>query len=269
MDLLVPTLSAEDSHARTSRLLGIVRDWMESEAGSGTNIYGWSESFGLLGSLSKTSLASYLRTKAKTSRSSSPGLPNAGMVWRGACWIARIGESHSGAVACSLSGILEPHAPSKYCLSPKACAGILKRALKRGRKLPGPLEAALVAVAGQAILTGAEPTSHPLLSQSKATKPAVTDGESARMVTPTHLTEPTGRPSSRQRFALQIPMLREGLTASDEMVGQGQVTKCPSSLRESAVPLPEIRNLDELMEGLNQSPQTLSPNPFGLTDGRQ
>ena len=158
MDLLDQTSSAEDSRAKTSRLLVIVRDWLESEADSGGNIYGWSESFGLLGCLSRMSLASYLRTTVRTSRSSSPGLPNAGMVWRGACWIANISECPSDGVESTLSDIWEPHALSKYCLSPKAAAGILRRAQKRGRKLPIALEQALVAVA-QMTPTDTLPTS--------------------------------------------------------------------------------------------------------------
>ena len=35
-----------------------------------------------------------------------------------------------------LSQILEDRAHPKYCLSEKACAGILRRAEKRGKKLP-------------------------------------------------------------------------------------------------------------------------------------
>jgi hypothetical protein len=43
----------------------------------------------------------------------------------------------------SLSQILEDNAPQKYFLSPKACEGILRRAEKRGKKLPEMLEMAL------------------------------------------------------------------------------------------------------------------------------
>ncbi|MBS8228181.1 hypothetical protein DYI42_18295 [Vannielia litorea] len=58
-------------------------------------------------------------------------------------------EWRSGAVACSLSSILETAAiPRKYFLSPTACAGILRRAEKRGKELPPALREALVAVAG-------------------------------------------------------------------------------------------------------------------------
>ena len=42
-----------------------------------------------------------------------------------------------------LSDILEPNAEKKYNLSPKACKGILKRANRRGKKLPDVLKDAL------------------------------------------------------------------------------------------------------------------------------
>jgi hypothetical protein len=42
-----------------------------------------------------------------------------------------------------LSQILEANAPEKYYLSPKACAGILRRAEKRGKELPPMLKEAL------------------------------------------------------------------------------------------------------------------------------
>ncbi len=59
-----------------------------------------------------------------------------------------ISERHSGAGACFLSAILEEHAPDKYSLSPKACAGILRRAERRGKDLPPLLKAALMKQAG-------------------------------------------------------------------------------------------------------------------------
>jgi len=49
--------------------------------------------------------------------------------------------------ACSLADVLEPDAPQKYWLSPRAAAGILRRAAKRGKALPPHLEAALTALA--------------------------------------------------------------------------------------------------------------------------
>ena len=50
-----------------------------------------------------------------------------------------------------LSEILEPNASKRYWLSAKACAGILRRAEKRGKKLPPMLEQALRERAGQAV----------------------------------------------------------------------------------------------------------------------
>jgi hypothetical protein len=58
-------------------------------------------------------------------------------------------EFHSAAVASSLSDILETgDLPQRYFLSPKACAGILRRAEKRGKELPQQLKRALTERAG-------------------------------------------------------------------------------------------------------------------------
>ena len=48
-----------------------------------------------------------------------------------------------------LSQVLENNVAAKYSLSPKACAGILRRAEMRGRALPPTLKAALVHLANQ------------------------------------------------------------------------------------------------------------------------
>ena len=56
--------------------------------------------------------------------------------------------SHSDGAVCSLSDILEAgEVPRRYYLTAKACAGILRRAEKRGKELPPALSAALMAVA--------------------------------------------------------------------------------------------------------------------------
>ena len=52
-----------------------------------------------------------------------------------------------GSSACSLASILEPSVAQKYFLSRKACAGILRRAEKRGKELPEQLAHALASVA--------------------------------------------------------------------------------------------------------------------------
>jgi hypothetical protein len=80
-------------------------------------------------------------------------------VWRlgqkdsssGSYWMRSSREYRRGAVACSLSEILETGpVDRRYFLSPKACAGILRRAAKRGKDLPPALRLALEAVAGLA-----------------------------------------------------------------------------------------------------------------------
>lgn len=55
----------------------------------------------------------------------------------------RVGASHKDGNVFLLSSILQADAPEKYCLSPKACQGILRRAQKRGKELPEVLRIAL------------------------------------------------------------------------------------------------------------------------------
>ncbi len=55
-----------------------------------------------------------------------------------------------GGSLCSLSEVLETGpVPPRFFLSPKACAGILRRAEKREKELPEQLKQALAAVAAQ------------------------------------------------------------------------------------------------------------------------
>ena len=86
------------------------------------------------------------RSQAHTGRISdacSKPWMNSGMVWHGGYWTRNTSEWPNGAVASSLSAVLEAHAPEKYSLSPKACAGIIRRADKRGKPLPEQLRRAL------------------------------------------------------------------------------------------------------------------------------
>lgn len=62
---------------------------------------------------------------------------------RGEPWMRNTGESPSAVVESILWQILEANVPEKYYLSPKACQGILKRAERRGKKLPAILREAL------------------------------------------------------------------------------------------------------------------------------
>jgi hypothetical protein len=70
------------------------------------------------------------------------------------CLTLSTSEWPSDAAVCSLSHTLETgDLPPRFFLSQKACAGILRRAEKRGKKLPEPLQHALEAVAGVMIQT--------------------------------------------------------------------------------------------------------------------
>ncbi len=76
------------------------------------------------------------------------GWQNAGMGGPGGCWTHGISECTNGGVASLLSDVLEDGAGlERYCLSAQACAGILRRAEQRGKRLPEQLEQVLVQVA--------------------------------------------------------------------------------------------------------------------------
>ena len=98
----------------------------------------------------RTYRAYSLRVEAQTSPPSWPKWGSVGITEHGECWTRNGSEWPSaaeGSSACSLASILEPSVASKYFLSAKACAGILRRAEKRGKELPEALRAALMAVA--------------------------------------------------------------------------------------------------------------------------
>ncbi len=66
------------------------------------------------------------------------------------CWTHSGSEWPSAVAVCSLSDVLETGPlPQRFYLSQKACAGILRRAEKRGKDLPPMLREALEAVAGR------------------------------------------------------------------------------------------------------------------------
>jgi hypothetical protein len=95
------------------------------------------------------SLASYPLTKDGTLPSSFLGWQNSVIGSRAGCLTLNTSEFPKDAVVCSLSDILETDVPSKYYLSPKACAGILRRAERRGKELPALLRLALETVVRQ------------------------------------------------------------------------------------------------------------------------
>jgi hypothetical protein len=103
------------------------------------------------GSSGRTSPASCHRAEDGTLVPSSGRWANSGMGSPTECWTLNGSEWPSAAVVCSLSDTLETGAvPQRFFLSARACAGILRRAEKRGKELPSLLRAALEATAKDA-----------------------------------------------------------------------------------------------------------------------
>lgn len=88
--------------------------------------------------------------KGKTSKQSLERLPKSGMAFRGEFLTLNSSEFPNDVKECLLSDILETgdHL-TKYSLSPKACAGIIKRALKRKKKIPEILLKSLLMQSGK------------------------------------------------------------------------------------------------------------------------
>jgi hypothetical protein len=88
---------------------------------------------------------SFPATEALTSGSFSRRWPSSGFTTLpGELWTADTSECHSGGGEYSfLPGVLEATVPERFYLSPKAAAGILRRAERRGKRLPLALDKAL------------------------------------------------------------------------------------------------------------------------------
>lgn len=142
------TLFAVEHHAKTSPLRG-------NGPGSRANDQSWSSTWshlrhmwGLDGSCTRTSPDFSPATGDGISPLFSITWPTAAFTTSsGALLTASTSESPNVAVECSLSQVLLSHAEPRYFLSAKAATGILRRASRRGRTLPQPLEEALQAVA--------------------------------------------------------------------------------------------------------------------------
>jgi hypothetical protein len=90
--------------------------------------------------------------KDATSEQSSLHWPSQGIATSSGVFLIRnSSESPKGAEESSLSQVLEQNPLDKYFLSAKAAQGILRRANKRGKVLPQPLQTALESTANQAL----------------------------------------------------------------------------------------------------------------------
>lgn len=144
-----PILSAPAGHARGIAWLDGVLEWLTNEAAYGGKSCGSLPNSVPAGFLAKTFPAFCRSMEGGILAPSSVRWQNWGMGSPTAFLTLSGSEFPSGAVACSLSDILETgDVPPKYFLSAKACRGILRRAEKRGRELPPALHGALTAVAG-------------------------------------------------------------------------------------------------------------------------
>lgn len=142
------TLFAEASPARTYPWPADARALLESGRAFGSSSIAFLQSLLRAGASSRTSPACYPAMEGETLPSSFEGWANSGMACPGGFWTLNTTPWHSGASVCSLSEVLETSPAPRYFLSPRACADILRRAEKRGKKLPPLLEAALRAQAG-------------------------------------------------------------------------------------------------------------------------
>ena len=126
------------------------RDWLTRVATSCSPILPLLTNIGPSGWFGRTSPACFPLTEDETLPASFEGWQNSGTGSPTEFLTLSTLEFPSGAVACSLSDILEAgNVPQRFFLSATACRGILRRAEKRGKELPGQLKQALVAVAEQ------------------------------------------------------------------------------------------------------------------------
>ena len=165
MSLNLPGVSASspaERRARTSRSRGRGKAWRREAAPAAplpSTLRDFVVSYNLDGSYGRTCREYLPATEGATSRTLSARLGNAGILlptglwtlngceWTGCPEPSPSGGEEFGSSVCGLSDILETVGEylRRYCLSLRACEGILRRAASRGKDLPARLKAALVA----------------------------------------------------------------------------------------------------------------------------
>jgi hypothetical protein len=146
------TLFAEDSHAKTLVLQESGLDSLAHEVDFSTMLC-------VSQRIPKQKLSSwrmcrdfYQAIKDATLAQSSLHWPTQGIATsNGVCLIRNSSEFPNGAGESLLSQVLEQNPLPKYFLSAKAAQGILRRANKRGKTLPAPLQQALESTANLAL----------------------------------------------------------------------------------------------------------------------
>ena len=149
MDLL--TLLSEEARAKASQSPDSAKDSMTNDLVLRSRLSAWLTKCAQKCGSGKTSLDARQLTVGRISDPSSPRLMTSGILSRGQYSTRNISAWRRDGAACLLSESLEPigSVAPKYYLSPKACAGILRRAAKRGKEIPAALKAALESVASK------------------------------------------------------------------------------------------------------------------------
>ncbi len=141
------TFLSEEPLAKPSQSQDFERDLLTVEATSHLSLYVWLREKSHAGFFGRMCLGSCQLTEEGRLAPSSEGWQNAGMGSPTGFLMLSISECHKDADVCSLSAILETgDLPQRYFLSVRACAGILRRAEKRGKALPAQLMKALRSV---------------------------------------------------------------------------------------------------------------------------
>ena len=142
--------SSEEHHAKVFQSPDLEEDWLTRVATSCSPILPLLTNIGPSGWFGRTSPACFPLTEDETLPASFEGWQNSGTGSPTEFLTLSTSEWPSAAAVCSLSDILEiGNVPQRFFLSGTACRGILRRAEKRGKELPGQLKQALVAVAEQ------------------------------------------------------------------------------------------------------------------------
>ena len=161
------TFFAEAPPASLSATQDCALDWMTHVVSSCSPLVPLLHATGPAGWFGRTCPVSCHQTEDGTLVPSSGSWHTSGMGSPTAFWTLSLCEwtatlvpyPNDGSV-CSLSDVLETgEVPPRYFLSAKACAGILHRAGKRGKRLPALLDNALRQVATPA--TGTATLTHP------------------------------------------------------------------------------------------------------------
>jgi hypothetical protein len=133
LQLSLWTSSSSDHLARVFRSPESASGWTTRAATWPSSPFAWLQQSAPAGFFSRTCPASCRRTADGTLEPFSQAWSNAGMGGPTGRLTLSISEFPSAGAVCSLSDVLETgEVPQRYFLSAKACAGILRRAERRG-----------------------------------------------------------------------------------------------------------------------------------------